>query len=86
MQRLLAEGLKAAIVVVLAAQRADADVLGGYRRDQMSTRIAFRLESADGWRMVFPATPDLAGAAADLAPGEGYILTPGAPITRFRSD
>jgi S-DNA-T family DNA segregation ATPase FtsK/SpoIIIE len=38
-QRLLAEGLKAAIVVVLAAQRADADVLGGYRRDQMSTRI-----------------------------------------------
>lgn len=85
-QRLLAEGLKAAIVVVLAAQRADADVLGGYRRDQMSTRIAFRLESADGWRMVFPATPDLAGAAADLAPGEGYILTPGAPITRFRSD
>ncbi|MCE1179630.1 MAG: hypothetical protein LWW86_11485 [Micrococcales bacterium] len=84
-QRLLAEGLKAAIVVVIAAQRADADVLGGYRRDQISTRVAFRLESADGWRMVLPSVPDL-GVDDDLVPGEGYFSTPGKAVERFRAD
>lgn len=82
-QRLLAEGLKAAIVLVVAAQRADADVLGGYRRDQMSTRVVFRLESAEGWRMVLPYVE---GRPVDLAPGEGYFATPGHPPTRFRAD
>ncbi|WP_289232095.1 FtsK/SpoIIIE domain-containing protein [Barrientosiimonas endolithica] len=85
-QRLLAEGLKAGIVVILAAQRADADVLGGYRRDQMSTRLAFRLESADGWRMVFPASPEVAEVGATLAPGEGYFASPGRAIARVRGD
>ncbi len=85
-QRLLAEGLKAAIVVVLAAQRADADVLGGYRRDQMSTRVVFRLESADGWRMVLPGHPELAEASSGLAPGEGFISSPLIRLTRFRGD
>ncbi|MFV0463344.1 MAG: FtsK/SpoIIIE domain-containing protein [Nostocoides sp.] len=85
-QRLLAEGLKAAIVVMLAAQRADADVLGGYRRDQISTRVVFRLESADGWRMVLPSTPEIAASNEDLAPGEGYFQTPGQPLARFRGD
>lgn len=85
-QRLLAEGLKAAIVVMLAAQRADADVIGGYRRDQISTRVVFRLESADGWRMVLPSSPDIAASNEDLAPGEGYFQTPGRPLVRFRGD
>lgn len=84
-QRLLAEGLKAAIVVVIRAQRADADVLGGYRRDQISTRVAFRLESADGWRMVLPAVPEL-DRVDDLAPGEGFFSTPGRAVERFRGD
>lgn len=85
-QRLLAEGLKAAIVVMLAAQRADADVLGGYRRDQISTRLAFRLESADGWRMVLPSHPDLSATSDSLAPGEGYFATPGRSLARVRGD
>lgn len=85
-QRLLAEGLKAALVVVLAAQRADADVLGGYRRDQMSTRIAFRLESADGWRMVLPGHPEVAEGSPGLSPGTGYLMSPVHQLTKFRGD
>jgi len=85
-QRLLAEGLKVGMVVMIVAQRADADVLGGYRRAQISTRVAFRQEDAEGFRMLWPSAAELGISGAGLRPGEGYASTPEGEVRRFRGD
>lgn len=83
--RLLSEGRKTGIRVVISVQRADAVVIDGYTRAQASTRITFASEP-DGIRMSHPpsAVPDLDGHAL-APPGVALCTSPVLGTVRFRA-
>lgn len=84
--RLLAEGRKAGLRVIIVAQRADASIIGGYERGQASHRLSFRVDSVDALRMLHPnATPDAAGDHSTALPGIALLSAPGMPLTRLRA-
>ncbi|MEU6699865.1 FtsK/SpoIIIE domain-containing protein [Pseudonocardia sp. NPDC046786] len=84
--RLLAEGRKAGIRVILVAQRAEASVIGSTERGQCSTRVSFRVDNIDAVRLLHPdADPDTAAAHASAVPGVALVSSPGRPLTRVRS-
>lgn len=84
--RLLAEGRKAGMRVLIVAQRADADIIGGYERGQASHTISFRVDSMAALRMLHAdVAPELAAAHATAPPGVALLSAPGAPLTRFRA-
>lgn len=83
--RLLAEGRKAGLRVILVAQRAEASVIGGTERGQCSTRISFRVDNVDAVRLLHPdADPETAAAHASAVPGVALLSVPGRPLTRVR--
>lgn len=54
--RLLSESAKAGFRLLVVAQRADAEVLGGgYARSQISTRLSFALDSPDSLSLLHPS-------------------------------
>lgn len=55
MQRLVSEGAKVGVRVLLIVQRADADTVGGYARGQFGTRITFAVEDAQSVGMLHPS-------------------------------
>lgn len=57
-QSIASEGLKAGLRLVLIAQRADAEVVGGYARAQFGTRITMGVDNADAVRMLHPKTDE----------------------------
>jgi hypothetical protein len=84
--RLLAEGRKAGLRVVLVAQRAEASVIGSTERGQCSTRISFRVDNTDAVRLLHPdADPDTAAAHASAVPGVALLSSPGRPLSRVRA-
>ena len=84
--RLLAEGRKAGIRVVLVAQRAEASVIGSTERGQTSTRITFRVDNHDAVKLLHPdADQDTAAAHASALPGIALLSSPGRPLTRIRA-
>ena len=84
--RLLAEGRKAGIRVILVAQRAEASVIGSTERGQCSTRVSFRVDNIDAVRLLHPdADPDTAAAHASAVPGVALVSSPGRPLTRVRA-
>jgi S-DNA-T family DNA segregation ATPase FtsK/SpoIIIE len=84
--RLLAEGRKAGIRLLVMMQRADATIIGGYERGQASHRISFRVDTADAVRMLHPqAGADVIGEHASAEPGIGLLSAPGVPLARFRA-
>lgn len=87
-ERLLSEAAKVGFRVVALAQRPDADVIGGYSRAQMPTRVALRMSAAEDFRMALSdVTPELAEQAMNSPAGVGLIRTPGTdPLRRFRVD
>lgn len=83
--RLLAEGHKAGVRVVIVAQRAESNVIGGFERAMCGLRLSFRVDNADSLRLLHP------GAAVDRldehmsAPAGVALLTgPGAGLVRIR--
>ena len=85
--RLVQEGAKAAIRVLLLTQRADAAIVGGAERSNFGTRISFRLDNGDAVRMLHPqATDDIIRRILKSVQGVGYIDTPRLDATFFRSD
>lgn len=57
--RLVSEGAKAGVRVVLLAQRADASIIDGNTRGQFATRITMGVDNADAVRMLHPnASPE----------------------------
>lgn len=83
--RLLGEGRKAGIRLVMIAQRAEANIIGGYERGQASHKISFRVDTADAVRMLHPqAAPEVIADHATAEPGIGLLSAPGQPLTRFR--
>lgn len=74
---LVAESAKAGIRLVLIAQRADADVIGGAARENVPVRIAFRQSSSEAYRMLYPDMETFErDAVAGQPPGVGVIETP----------
>jgi hypothetical protein len=84
--RLLAEGAKVGIRVVILAQRAEAAVLGAFERAMCSLRISFRCDNRAAVELLHAgAEPAVADAHTAALPGIGLMSMPGRPLTRFRA-
>jgi hypothetical protein len=83
--RLLAEGHKAAIRLLIILQRADAAVLGGFERGQCSVRISFRVDTADAIVMLHPSGRAQAEQHATCPPGLALLSAPGVQLARIRA-
>lgn len=86
-QRLALEGAKVGIRLVLVSQRADASLLTGVLRSQLTQRISFA-QDAEGLRMLHEdITPDQIEAAMRFLPGQAYAELSTLPgLTAFRAD
>lgn len=86
-QRIALEGLKVGVKLIIASQRADASLLTGVLRSQLTTRISFA-QDADGLRMLHESiTPQQIEEAATFSPGQGFVEIPGqVELTKFRAD
>lgn len=85
--RLVAEGAKAGIRVVLLCQRADAEFIDGATRSNFGARISFRVDNADAVRMLFEtATPEQVEELTNLPQGLGAYSAPGTPLEFFKGD
>lgn len=86
-QRLVLEGAKVGIRVWCVAQRADAAILSGVFRSQLTVRFSFR-QDGDGLRMMHEGiTPEQVLAVQRFAPGQGLAEYLGdMPLTPFRAD
>lgn len=83
--RLVSEGRKAALRVVLVANRADATLVGGFERGQSSLRLSFRVDSADAIGMLHPSGRPEADHHATAPPGLALLSAPGVPLARIRT-
>jgi hypothetical protein len=84
--RLLAEGAKVGIRVIILVQRAEAAVIGAFERAMCSVRISFRTDNRASVELLHPgAPPDVADAHSTAAPGVALISEPGRPLTRMRA-
>jgi S-DNA-T family DNA segregation ATPase FtsK/SpoIIIE len=85
--RLVAEGAKAGIRVLLLAQRADAEFIDGASRSNFGARVSFRVDNADAVRMLFEqATPEQIEEITTLPQGIGVSSLPGPALEFFKGD
>lgn len=86
-QRLALEGAKVGVRLWLVAQRADASLLTGVLRSQLTQRLSFA-QDADGLRMLHESiTPEQIEQAQRFLPGQGFVEINGTEdLTRFRAD
>lgn len=83
--RLLAEGAKVGIRLVILAQRAEAAVVGAFERAMCSLRISFRTDNRASVELLHPgALPELADAHTIAGPGIALVSAPGRPLARMR--
>lgn len=84
--RLLGEGRKAGIRVLLIAQRADANIIGGYERGQASHTVSFRVDSKAALQMLHSdVDTGIAAEHSTARPGVALLSAPGVPLRRFRT-
>jgi hypothetical protein len=84
--RLLAEGAKAGMRVLLITQRAEASIIGGFHRGQAPVRLSFRVEDTESIKMLHPACPDgLADEHLSAPAGIALVSGPELPLARLRS-
>lgn len=84
--RLLAEGAKAGFRLLIVMQRADANIIGGYEREQCPIRISFPVGDPTAVGMLHPNVSDEMAqwhCAGDA--GRALLTMPGVPYVRFRS-
>lgn len=87
-QRLVLEGAKVAVRVVIAAQKALSDTLGSEVRSNLSARVSFRVDSPESVRLLHPSLAnavDLVDEMRDWKPGVGLWDASGR-VRRFRAD
>lgn len=84
--RLLAEGAKAGIRVLMLVQRADASIVGGAERSNIATRLTLRVDNAAAVRMLHEGLSDdsLAEDMRTNPPGVGLFESAG-PCHRVRT-
>ncbi|QJY46945.1 FtsK/SpoIIIE domain-containing protein [Pseudonocardia broussonetiae] len=82
--RLLAESHKVGHRMVIAAQRAEASIVGAAERAQCGGRLSFRVDSADSVKLLHSDAELLAGGHTSARPGIALCSWPGRPLTRIR--
>jgi hypothetical protein len=86
LSRIMGESRKAAVRALLIAQRADANIVGGFARDQASHTISYRVGSLAALAMLHQdADKAIAAAHSTSEPGIALLSGPGVPLRRFRS-
>lgn len=86
MARLLAEGAKVGIRVLILVQRAEAAIIGAFERAMCSLRISFRVDNRASVELLHPGTPtELADQHTTALPGIALMSAPGRDLTRFRA-
>lgn len=84
--RLLAEGAKVGVRVIILVQRAEAAVCGAFERAMCSLRISFRTDNRASVELLHPgAEPGAADAHSTAPPGVALVSMPGRPLTRMRA-
>lgn len=85
MGRLVKEGAKVGICVLVLAQRMSADALATDDRSNLGMRITLRVDNADAVVMLHDGI-NRAGidAVRQFAPGVGLVEAPGEPLRRVR--
>lgn len=85
-QRLIQEGAKAGVRIVLLAQRMDASIVGGSERSNVGTRISLRVDNKDAVAMLHPdADTETVEKIRGFAAGYAYVERPAerAQVVRF---
>jgi hypothetical protein len=82
--RLLAESHKVGFRVVIAAQRAEATIVGAAERAQCAGRLSFRVDSADSVKLLHNDAEEYAAEHASTSPGIALCTWPGAGLRRLR--
>ena len=87
LQRLALEGAKVGVRVWLVSQRADANILGGVLRAQLTAKFSFAQDQT-GLKMLHEdLTPEQIASATQFLPGQGFAEIAGfLPLTLFRAD
>jgi S-DNA-T family DNA segregation ATPase FtsK/SpoIIIE len=83
--RLISEGRKAGIRLVLLAQRFEAAIVDGFTRDQCTVRMSFRVGNATSIEMLHPTGRAAAEEHAVSPPGVALLSAPGVPLVRLKS-
>lgn len=85
--RVLREGAKVGVRVILLAQRMDASIVGGASRSQLGVRITLRVDNAEGVRMLHEqASSELIAEVPEFAQGRGLFQEPGSPARPAQFD
>ncbi len=85
--RLLREGAKVGVRVILISQRMDASIVGGASRSQLGYRITMRVDNMDGIRMLHEtATAEDVAEVVSFPPGRALVQAPGLPLTGAQID
>lgn len=85
--RLLMEGRKVGLRVLLLAQRADASIIGGAERSNIAWRVTHRVDKSEAVRMLHEtADAEVAARIARFEPGDAWVEGPGVPPQRIRAD
>lgn len=82
--RLVSEGHKVGLRLVVISQRADATLLGGFERGQLGLRVSFRVTDPEALVMLHPEGRDYFRQHTHAPPGIALFETPGTPLTRVR--
>jgi S-DNA-T family DNA segregation ATPase FtsK/SpoIIIE len=81
---MLAEAHKVGFRVVIAAQRAEASIVGSAERAQCAGRLSFRVDSKDSINLLHPDGADYAADHTSSPPGIALCSWPGRPLARLR--
>lgn len=85
-KRLMAEGAKAGMHVLLLVQRAEAGIVGGFARGQASLRITFRVDDVESVKMLHSNVDRVAAEMHSTAEsGIALLSGPGLPLLRGRA-
>ncbi|GAA1990203.1 hypothetical protein GCM10009718_29880 [Isoptericola halotolerans] len=77
-QRLVQEGAKVGVRVLILAQRMDAEIIGGAERSNLGTRVSMRVDAPEAVRMLHPQAPqDVPERMTYASPGVAYVDVPG---------
>jgi hypothetical protein len=83
--RLVAEGAKVGVRVVLVAQRAEASTIGAGERAQAQGRLTFRVDNLEAVKLLHPDADDLAVDHTTAPPGIALVSWPGRRVGRLRA-
>jgi S-DNA-T family DNA segregation ATPase FtsK/SpoIIIE len=82
--RLVTEGHKVGVRLLIVSQRADATIVGGFERGQLDLRISFRVTDPEALLMLHPEARDHYAAHRQAPAGVALLETLGQPLIRVR--